>query len=480
MPSRRSVAGFVAYNAMLVTAVVGFLVIRHFGESLRGPIGAPSTGALMAEGPGAAVIHGSNATLLHLLLALLAVIASARLLGAIFRRIHQPPVIGEVVAGILLGPSLLGRIAPDAEAYLLPHNVAPLLGGISQVGIILYMFLVGVELDLGLLARRGREMVAVAHASMVTPFLLGSALALFLYPTLSTPDVSFTVFALFIGVAMAITAFPVLARILKDTGLTRTPLGSLAIASAAAGDATAWCLLAFVVGVAQARLSSAFLTTGLMVLYVAIMVGLFAPFARRLDARRIAGDEMEADEVGLIFTGLLVSALLTEYIGVHAIFGAFAFGAVLPHEGRIARGMSRRLEDLVASLLLPAFFAITGLRTQLGLVDGWVNWLWCGAIILVASFGKFGGTFLAARAGGMPTDEAAKLGVLMNTRGLMELIVLNVGLDLKVISPTLFAMMVVMALLTTLATSPLLHVLSQRGRATAPGAPGVLDGPRGA
>ena len=457
-------AGVAAYNAMLVTAVAGFLIIRSFGANLRGPprteAGIAGTTAVMGSSGASAAeaAHGRNETLLHVVLALLVVMVLARLLGALFRRVQQPPVIGEVVAGILLGPSLLGRIAPDVASYIMPPSVAPLLGVISQVGIILYMFLVGAELDIGILRARGRALLAIAHASMVTPFLLGATLALFLYPRLSTGDVPFTEFALFFGVAMSITAFPVLARILKDRGLTRTPLGALAIACAAVGDVTAWCLLAFVVGVAQSRVGAALITTALMIAFAAFMLLVAAPLVRRFEERHPDGD-LTPGEVSFLFTALLVSAFITEAIGVHAIFGAFLCGAVLPHDGRIARGMTRRLEDLVSALLLPAFFAVTGLRTRIGLVDGAESWMWCGVIIVVASLGKFGGSFVAARVAGMKAREAAALGVLMNTRGLMELIVLNIGLDLNVITPPLFAMMVLMALATTTATSPLLRWL---------------------
>jgi Kef-type K+ transport system membrane component KefB len=303
--------------------------------------------------------------------------------------------------------------------------------------------------------------VTISHASIVVPFLLGAALALWLYPLLSHEGVDFTSFALFMGVAMAITAFPVLARILTDRGMTRTELGVLALGCAAADDVTAWCLLALVVGVARAEVGGVLRVLGLALLYVGVMVALVRPLAARL-TRRWGEGELTPAVAAWVFVALLLSALATEAIGIHAIFGAFLLGAVIPHDSAVARVFTRKLEEVVTILLLPAFFAYTGMRTQIGLVGGVREWLVCAAIIAVATAGKFGGTLMAARLAGLNWRLAASLGVLMNTRGLMELIVLNVGLDLGVISPTLFAMMVLMALATTLATTPALHWLQAR------------------
>ncbi|MGH9330212.1 MAG: cation:proton antiporter [Vicinamibacterales bacterium] len=367
-------------------------------------------------------------------------------------------MIGEVLGGILLGPSLLGRIAPDVSAYVLPAAVAPFLGVIAQLGVILYMFLVGLDLNVDPLRGRARAAVATSHASIVAPFVLGSLLALYLYPRLSTNDVPFTSFALFMGVAMSITAFPVLARILTDRGMSRSELGVIALTCAAADDVTAWCLLAFVVGVVQSQVESALLVAVFTLGFIAVMFLAVRPAIARLVARR--GDTSPAQgTVALVLVGLLLSALATERIGVHAVFGAFLFGAIVPRESGLGQALTGRLEDLVTILLLPAFFAFTGMRTEIGLVSGASEWAICGLIILVATAGKFGGTLVAARLTGMEWRHAAGLGILMNTRGLMELIVLNIGLDLGVISPTLFTMMVIMALVTTIATTPLLELV---------------------
>jgi K+:H+ antiporter len=451
-PASRGLWSKAAYLLMLAGAIGLFSVVRSYGETIAAPPPAPGH----AGGP-AAVIHLKLDTLLHVLLALVAIIVTARALGALFRRLGQPSVVGEVVAGLLLGPSLLGRVAPEATAYLMPPTVAPYLGVLSQIGAILYMFLVGLELDVGSLRNKGNATLAISHASIVVPFSLGALLALPLYPRLSSSDVGFTVFALFLGVAMSVTAFPVLARILADRKLTRTRLGVMALTCAAADDVTAWCLLAFVVAVAQAKMASAWLTAGLTVGYLALMLGAVRPLA----ARKLARLEPSQEVVAGIFVALLLSALATEYIGIHAVFGAFLLGAVIPHDSPIARHVETRLTDVVTVLLLPAFFAFTGMRTRVGLVSGAEQWLLCGVITLVASLGKFGGSAVAGRLTGLDWRDASSIGILMNTRGLMELVVLNIGFDLGVISPSLFAMLVLMALITTAATTPILQLLQQ-------------------
>jgi K+:H+ antiporter len=441
-----------AYIGMVLGGVALFLLVRRYGETLS----APAPAAVASAAPSST--SAAPDTVLHLLLALAAVVVIGRLLGFALRSVGQPPVIGEVVAGILLGPSLLGRLAPELASYILPASVAPFLNIVAQLGVVAYMFLVGLELNVDVVRERAHATVATSHASIVLPFVLGSALALILYPRLATSDVSFTSFALFMGVAMSVTAFPVLARILKDRRMTQTELGAVALACAAADDVTAWCLLAFVVGVTQAEIESAALVALLTLAFIAAMFFVVRPIVARLVARsRDAEPTLDALAVALV--GLLVSALITEHIGVHAIFGAFLFGAIIPHDSRVARTLIDKLEVFVTVLLLPAFFALTGMRTEIGLLSSLAEWLLCGVIIVVATAGKFGGTLTAARLTGMKWRDAASLGILMNTRGLMELVVLNVGLDLGVISPRLFTMMVIMALITTLMTTPVLQLI---------------------
>jgi Kef-type K+ transport system membrane component KefB len=461
LPGRSFLIATTIYLAMLAGAVAAFLWIRAQGAALVAPPPAgPGFGSAAPAAIVGATARGAPDVLPHLLLALAAILIAARAVGAVFRRVGQPPVVGEVLAGILLGPSLLGRISPAALGFLLPPSVAPALGILAQVGVILFMFLVGLELDPGVMRNRTQATIAISHASITLPFVLGSLLALPLYPRLSTRDVPFTVFALFLGVSMSITAFPVLARILTDRGLQRTRLGVVALTCAAVDDVTAWCLLAFVVSVVRAQSASALLTVALTAAYIGLLLAL-RPLVGRL-VRAFDDRGVSQSVMTVTFVALLTSALITEAIGIHAIFGAFLLGVIVPHDSRIARQLRVQLEGLVLVLLLPAFFAFTGLRTQMGLLRGAGAWLVCGGIILVASLGKFGGSSVAARLSGLPWRDAASIGVLMNTRGLVELIVLNIGLDLRVLSPPLFAMLVVMALATTMATTPALALL-QRG-----------------
>jgi Kef-type K+ transport system membrane component KefB len=452
---------------MLAVGIGGFLAIRHFGAALTAPPASPTE----AFGSGAAKLKVD--ALMHLFLALAVIITTARALAAVFSRLGQPAVIGEVIAGLLIGPSLLGRLAPTVSAYILPPPAAPFLGVLAQVGVVLYMFLVGVELDLSRLRGRVHSTVAISHASIIVPFLLGSALALLLYPRFSSRDVPFTVFALFSGVAMSVTAFPVLARILTDRGAQNSPMGTVALTCAAVDDVTAWCLLAVVVSVATHTSSGALLTIGLSLAYVAGMILIVRPLLGQFARWQEGQASLSRGVLAMVCVLLLVSALITEAVGIHAIFGAFALGAMIPHDSSLAASLKAKLEDIVVVFFLPAFFAYTGMRTQMGLVTGLAAAAWCVFIVLTASVGKFGGSFAAARLSGHSWRDAASIGVLMNTRGLVELIVLNIGLDLKVISPTLFAMLVLMAVVTTVSTTPILHAISKLGATVAspPAAP---------
>lgn len=447
------------YAAVVGGCVLLFFWVRSIGASIEAP--APSPGQPLF---GAAASTAKVDVLLHVLLALPAVIIAARLVGMLFARLGQPPVVGEVLAGILLGPSLLGRVWPEASQFLLPPEVAPLLGIIAQVGVVLYMFLVGLELNPTYMRKSPHAALAISHASIVVPFLLGASFALYLYPTLGTSDVPFTVFALFLGISMSVTAFPVLARILTDRRLTQTRLGAIAITCASVDDVTAWCLLALVVGVANAQVDGPLATVMQALVYIGFVLTVCRRGALWIAKRTDGLDRLPQGWMAVVFVATLTSAFVTEWIGIHALFGAFVIGAIIPHDSLIARDLRNRLEDVVVVLLLPAFFAYTGLRTQIGLVSTPFEWVLVAAIVAIASLGKFGGSFAAARLAGLDWREASAIGILMNTRGLMELIVLNIGLDLKVLSPTLFAMLVLMAIATTMMTTPVLDRLN-RGRA---------------
>jgi K+:H+ antiporter len=405
-----------------------------------------------------------GALVLRVLVAFGAVVVAARALGAVAARIRQPPVMGEILAGIVLGPSVLGALLPSVRDALFPAGVLPPLATIAAVGVVVYMFLVGLELNPALFEGQARAAAGIASAGIAVPFVLGLTAAAWLHPRYGGDAIPYLVFALFVGVAMSVTAFPVLARILTDRDLARTRLGSLALACAAVDDATAWCLLAIVSGIARSATRGAAATVLLTAAYAAAMLLVVRPVARRL-VRPSPG------ALAAVAIALPASALATEWIGVHAVFGAFLLGAVMPHASPLAATLERRLHG-VALVMLPAFFAYTGLRTQIGLLGGASDWLAVGAITAVATLGKLGGASLAARLSGVPGRDAVTLGVLMNTRGLMELIVLNVGLDMGVLTPALFTMFVLMAVATTFATAPVLDALraggagEDRGRVT--------------
>lgn len=402
----------------------------------------------------------SHSPLSLLVVQAILLVTAARLLGLLTRWMGQPMVVAEIVAGIILGPSLLGVISPSTLHTLFPPSSMGGLDLVSQLGLVLFMFLVGLELDPKLLKGRGHSSVVISHSSILVPFGLGALAALFLYPRLSSPSVPFVSFVLFLGTAMSITAFPVLARMLTDRHLLGTKLGSIAITCAAVDDVTAWCLLAFVVSVARATgIASALWTTGFAVSFILVMLLGVRPFLNRLSKRVASREGLNQNLVALVLVLLLASAWVADAIGIHALFGAFIFGATLPKEGGLARSLAEKLEDLVVVLLLPLFFAYSGLRTQIGLLNTPGAWGMTGLLILVASVGKFGGGALAAKLTKLSWKESSAIGLLMNTRGLVELIVLNVGLDLGVLSPTLFTMLVLMALVTTFATSPLLRWL---------------------
>jgi Kef-type K+ transport system membrane component KefB/nucleotide-binding universal stress UspA family protein len=389
-----------------------------------------------------------------------AIIAACRAVGLLARRVGQPMVIAEVVAGIALGPSLLGAWFPEFSAWLFPADSLPRLSLVAQVGLVFFMFLVGLEMDPRMLRGQGMASVAISISSIVVPLLSAFALAVFAFPRVAPPGVPFASFALFLGVAMSITAFPVLARILSERGILRSRVGAITIAAAAVDDVAAWCMLAFVVSVTRAHgLGQAVRTTVLAVAFCAFMLLLVRPFLARLAQRAGNRDALSQNMVAVILLLLLLSAAATEAIGIHALFGGFLMGASMPRGGGFAEILTEKMEDFVVVFLLPLFFAYSGLRTHVGLLDSPHAWVLCGLVIAVACAGKFGGAAIAARLTGLSWREASGLGILMNTRGLVELIVLNIGLDLGVISPALFTMMVLMALFTTFATTPLIQLV---------------------
>lgn len=392
------------------------------------------------------------------LIEVLIVIGFSRLVGLGCRWIKQPLVIGEIIAGIMLGPSLLGLVAPGVAAALFPAEAVPFLEVLSQIGLIFFMFLIGLELNPKYLSGQLEVAILISHVSILVPFSLGTLLALLLYPLVSNASVSFTAFSLFLGAAMSITAFPVLARIITESNLQKTRLGTLALTCAAVDDVTAWCVLAVAIAVAHTNtITGAFPTIVYSFLYIAFMVTVGRWFLKRLATYYERRGRLNQIVLAWIYMGVVASALITELIGIHLIFGAFLLGAVMPKNEGLVRELAQKTEDFVLIFLLPVFFAYSGLRTQIGLLNSPDLWLLCAAVVGVAIVGKYVGTYIAARVSGIENREASALGWLMNTRGLTELIVLNIGLSLGVISPLLFTMLVIMALVTTFMTSPLLE-----------------------
>ncbi len=405
----------------------------------------------------------------RLLLQLLVVLAAARAFGWLARRVGQPRVIGEMVAGLALGPSIFGALAPALAARVFPADGLAPLAALAHVGVLLFLLVVGLRLDLGALRMRAGAAVAMSHASIAAPFALGAALAPLLPRELAGPHVSPLAFALFLGAAMSVTAFPVLARILEERRLTGTRLGTLALAAAAVDDVSAWAILAGVVAVARAGAAGGAGGAVLRALGLTALVIVVALAARPLLRRRLLrhGGRVDAADVALVVLLALATALATEHAGVHALFGAFLAGTLVPREQGVAAALAARMEELVVTALLPAFFAFAGLRASVALIDGAALWAVFALLMLVAIAGKLGGSAIAARLSGLPWDESLGLGILMNTRGLMELVILSIGLDVGAISPTLYAMMVLMAIATTVMTAPLLALVERRARAAA-------------
>ena len=446
------------YVGMTLAALLALNFLLRAGSTLTAP--SPESGGAPATEEAIDV----HAVFWKLLLATIVIIAVARLVGALFSRIGQPQVMGEIVAGILLGPSLFGAVAPGLQHALFSPEVLPFIDVLAQIGLVLFMFLIGLELDVRLIRGRGQAAAAVSHASIVVPFVSGVALAFAIFSRLGSAEGEFVPFALFLGASMSITAFPVLARILTERGLNKTRLGAVTITCAAVDDVTAWCLLAVVIAVATANgLTGALLTILLAAVFILAMVFVVRPLLARLAVHQEENGSLSPTMLAVVFGGLLLSALATDRIGIHAIFGAFLFGAIMPQQSEFIHELTGKLEDFAVVFLLPLFFAYSGLRTEIGqLGTDATLWLYCLAILAVAIAGKWGASAIAAKLVGLSWRESLGLGILMNCRGLTELVILNIGLDLGVIPPALFAMLVIMALVTTFMTTPILAAIYPR------------------
>ncbi|WP_333574848.1 cation:proton antiporter [Sphingobacterium sp.] len=455
-------------NTIFYVILVGTLLavmywVIHLGALLEAPelLRGEKTSQGAWKDFTSTLFHSLQHPLAILLAQIVTIIIAARIMGWICIKIKQPVVIGEMLAGIILGPSLLGLYFPEFSHTLFPVESLSNLQFLSQIGLILFMFIIGMELDLNVLRNKAHDAVVISHASIVIPFTLGISLAYFLYLFHPPTNVEFLSYSLFIGISMSITAFPVLARIIQERGLQKSKLGAMAITCAAADDITAWCILAVVIAIVKAGdFASALYTIGLAVAYVLIMIKIVRPFLMRVGEVKGSKEALSKPVVAIFFIVLLLSAYATEVIGIHALFGAFMAGAIMPEGSRFRTAFIEKIEDVSTLLLLPLFFVYTGLRTQIGLLNDPQLWMITIGIILVAVIGKFAGSTLAARFVGQSWKDSLSIGALMNTRGLMELIVLNIGYDLGVLSAELFSMMVVMALVTTFMTGPSLDLIN--------------------
>ncbi len=398
---------------------------------------------------------------LALLLAqIVVIILAARFFGWICQKIGQPSVMGEIIAGIILGPSVLGSLIPGFSATLFPVKSLDNLQMLSQIGLVMFMFVVGMELDLKVLKHKASEAVVISHASIIIPFTAGMGLAFYIYRSFAPMGVKFTSFGLFLAIAMSITAFPVLARIVQERGIHKTKLGAMVITCAAADDITAWSLLAVVIAIVKAgSFVSALYTILLAVIYVVIMIMVIKPFLKRVAELHESNENLSKPIVAIFFFILILSAYSTEIIGIHALFGGFLAGTIMPTNPKFRNLFIEKIEDVAMVLFLPLFFVYTGLRTEIGLLNNIGLWEICGLIILVAVVGKFVGSAFASKFVGHSWKDSLTIGALMNTRGLMELVVLNIGYDLGVLAPQIFAMMVIMALVTTFMTGPALNLI---------------------
>jgi len=397
----------------------------------------------------------------QLIFSLAAILLATRIFGWLAQRIRQPQVVGEMIAGIVLGQSLFARFFPGSFAYVFPPTVLPALSVLSQLGLLLFMFAVGLEVDLDRILKQRSTVILISNVSIILPLLLGVGLATMLYPQFAGEQTSFISFALFMGTAMSVTAFPVLARILKELNLLGTELGTMAISCAAIDDISAWLLLAVLTAMVRSSQSwHHFAMTALfLVVFIFVMLIPVSRLAAYLEFRR-QRNEAGMAVISLLILFMLASSWTTEQLGVHALFGAFMAGVVIPKNGDFTAKVVDRIESVSLAVLLPLFFALTGLRTRIDLLTDKTMWGYALLIIATAVIGKLAGAAFTARAMGMDWKNSFGLGVLMNTRGLVELVILNAGLDLGILSPALFTMLVLMALTTTFMTSPILRVMN--------------------
>lgn len=452
------------YSIMLALfAVLTYLLIIK-GDSLKSTYilkNTPLSNSGMIEMFKISFLHNLIEPASLLLLQIISILVVSRLFGYLFVKMGQPTVIGEILAGIVLGPSLLGYFYPAAFHFLFPTNSLGNLYVLSQIGLVLFMFTIGMELNVKLLKQKISQTYVISHASIVIPYFLGMLLAYNVYEEFASKQTDFLKFALFIGISMSITAFPVLARIVQEKGLSKTHLGTMVIASAAINDVTAWCILAAVIAIAKTgSLVSSLFTIFLSVVYVILMLLVVKPFMKRVGDIYTNTEVLNKRIIAFVLLILIVSAYITQIIGIHALFGAFLAGVIMPPLPTFRKIIIDKIEDVAVTLLLPLFFVFTGLRTEIGLLNTPYLWEVCAIFIIVAISGKFVGGAFTAKILGESWKDSLSIGVLMNTRGLMELIVLNIGYEMGILPPAIFVMLVIMALVTTFMTTPVLSLIN--------------------
>jgi Kef-type K+ transport system membrane component KefB len=455
---------------LIFSSLIYFLILK--GESLQGKntISSGEGPVNLSEGLSAfykLFIDHVQSPFGILLLQVIVILICCRFFGWVFLKLKQPTVIGEILAGIVLGPSILGYWFPEISGFLFPPESLDNIGLLSQFGLILFMFAIGMELNITEVRSKLKETILISHTSIIIPFFFGILMAYFIYDSYAYKDTPFLSFALFIGIALSITAFPVLARIIQEKGLTKTHLGTISLASAANGDIIAWCLLAAIIAIAQAGgMLSAIYNMLFSGLYIVIMFLIIRPFLRMVGQVYHNEEVIDKGLIAFVFLILILSSFLTEILGLHALFGAFMAGVVMPSDVKFRKIMAEKVEAVALSLFLPLFFVLTGLKTEIGLLNTPALWGLCAIFIFVAVVGKFGGAAISARFVGENWKNSLYIGALMNTRGLMELIVLTIGYEMHILSPALFAILILMTLITTFMTTPLIFFIKTffRGR----------------
>lgn len=444
----------ISYGLFFILVAALILWLLFLGKDLESTAVVASTDSV-APTLSMQLLESLRQPLPILIIQIITIILVARGIGYLTGKIGQPIVVGEIIAGILLGPSFLGFLFPSISAFLFPLESLLNLQFLSQIGLIFFMFIIGMELDLRILKNQAAAAVVVSNAGILFPFGLGVVLAYFIFTGYAPEGISFASFALFLGIAMSITAFPVLARIIQERGLSKSPLGSMAITCAAADDVTAWCILAAIVAFVKAgTIIGAVYTLIMAVFFILFMLQIVRPLMKKIGSVYATREIFSKKVVGLIFIVLLASSYISEIIGIHALFGAFLAGVTMPQNLAFKKIITEKIEDVSLVLLLPLFFVSTGLRTELGLMNNAGAWVTFLFVLAVAIGGKFGGATLASRIVGQSWKDSLTLGVLMNTRGLMEIVVINIGYDLGILSPEVFTMLVLMALITTFLTGP--------------------------